>query len=162
MHEIIDSPDQNVFGVKLEDALTQDDYDVLVPFLKDRMRRFTTARFCFEMDGVNAWEPEDAWDDLAFDLRHTRDVDRVAVVGDDAWETWTQKLHVLFPEATIGLYTDEEKEDAWEWLRGDMDVPGIGPGSVSDPTAGAQDEASVEDDEGEDGGDEDEEDETDE
>jgi hypothetical protein len=140
MHEIIETPDRNLFGLRISDTLTDEDYDTLVPFLQEKVKIYDTARFCFVMDGVDAWEPEDRWEDLTFDVRHTRDIDKVAVVSDEPWEPWIDKLEILFPEAEINVYESDDEETAWTWLRGDMDVPGIGPGSVPEPDAGAQDE----------------------
>lgn len=141
MHEILDMPDSNLIGIELSDTLTEDDYEALVPYLENELERHTTTRLLFELDGVDAWEPEDQWESLAFDIRHVRDLDRVAIVGDDLWETWVDKTEFLFPTGQVRTFASDEREDALKWLRGGMDVPGIGPGSVSDPEAGAQDEA---------------------
>jgi hypothetical protein len=140
MHEIIETPDRNLFGLRISGTLTDEDYDTLVPFLQEKVKIYDTARFCFAMDGVDAWEPEDRWEGLTFDVRHTRGIDKVAVVADEPWEAWLDKLEILFPEAEINAYDSDDEEEAWTWLRGDMDVPGIGPGSVPEPDAGAQDE----------------------
>jgi hypothetical protein len=141
MHEMLHTPDQNIIGFTLQETLTEDDFHSVIPRLKDTMERYTTVRVLFELDGVDGWEPEDLWGDLAFDLRHTKDVDRIAVVSDDPWEPMVEKLRFLFPSATVEFYDAGETDDAWSWLRGEMEVPGIGPGSVPDPTAGAQDDA---------------------
>lgn len=140
MHEILDLPDTNIVGFEFSDTLTEDDHDALVDRLRDTMEAHTTTRAFFVMDDVDDWEPDEVWEDLAFDLRHLRTLDKVAVVGDDLWDTWTEKVHVLFPESQIETFEADDREEALDWVRGDMEVPGIGPGSVPDPTAGAQDE----------------------
>jgi hypothetical protein len=138
MHDLLDLPDSNVFGVELSDTLTEEDYDVLDSTLRSHLAKHTTTRALFVMDDVEAWTPTDRWEELAFDIRHLRDLDKVAIVGDDLWETWLDKAEFLFPMSTIQTYSAEEREAALGWLRGDMDVPGMGPGSVSDPEASAQ------------------------
>jgi hypothetical protein len=139
MHDLHETPDQNIFGFTLSGTLTEDDYEAMVPFMTDKLERYTTVRILFQLDDVDGWEPESLWDEWAFDLRHARDVDKVAVVGEEPWETWLSKLEVLFPTAQTQFY--DEADEAWDWLRGGMDVPGIGPGSVPEPQAGAQDES---------------------
>jgi hypothetical protein len=67
-----------------------------------------------------------------------RDLDKVAVVGDDLWETWLEKVELLFPMSMIQTYAAEDREEALAWIRGDMEVPGLGPGSVPDPEADPQ------------------------
>ncbi|MFB6099176.1 MAG: STAS/SEC14 domain-containing protein [Salinibacter sp.] len=139
MHELLDFPDPNFFGVEFRDTLTEEDYDVLDSALADHLRKHTTTRVLFVMDDVDEWEPDEQWEELAFDIRHLSDLDKVAIVGDDLWETWIDKVEELFPTSLIQTYDAEDEEEALDWLRGDMAVPGLGPGSVPDPEATAQD-----------------------
>lgn len=140
MHEFLDFPDPNLFGVELTDTLTEEDYEVLSSTLEDHLRQHTTTRALFAIDDVDDWEPEEDWEDLAFDIRHLRDLDKVAVVGDDVWEPLLDKVEELFPLSTVQTYAAEDREEALEWIRGEMEVPGLGPGSVPDPEADAQEE----------------------
>lgn len=140
MHELLDFPDPNLLAVELRDTLTEEDYEVLGSTLADHLKKHTTTRVLFVMDDVDDWEPEERWKDLAFDIRHLSDLDKVAVVGDDLWETWLDKVELLFPTSVIQTYDAEDQEEAIDWLRGDMEVPGVGPGSKADPEATAQDE----------------------
>jgi hypothetical protein len=138
MHDLLDFPDPNVFGVEFSDTLKEEDYDLLDSTLADHLQQHTTTRAIFVINDVTDWTPEEKWEDLAFDIRHLKDLDKVAVVGDDLWETWLDKMDELFPMSQIQTY--EDQAEALDWLRGDMAVPGLGPGSVSDPEASAQNE----------------------
>ena len=140
MHELLDLPDTNIVGFRLGDTLTEDDYDDFVSELRHELEAHTTTRLVLEIDGVDGWEPEDQWEALALDVRHVQDLDKVAVIGDDVWEPLLDKIELLFPMSQIQTYEDADREEALGWIRGEMDVPGIGPGSVPDPQAGAQDE----------------------
>lgn len=140
MHETLDLPDTNIFGVEFSDTLTEDDYDAFVSTMQEALEQHTTTRTLLVMNDVDDWDPEERWEDLAFDIRHLSDLDKVAIVGDDLWDTWLDRVEVLFPMSEIRTYAGEDREEALEWVRGDMEVPGLGPGSVSDPEAGAQDQ----------------------
>ncbi|MFP4228359.1 MAG: STAS/SEC14 domain-containing protein [Salinivenus sp.] len=141
MHEILDTPDANIVGFALSGTLTEDDHDAIASTLKHTMEAHTTTRAFFALDDVDGWEPEALWEDLAFDIRHVRTLDKVAIAGDDVWEPWREKLGVLFPTSQIRTFDADEQDEAWDWIRGGMGVPGIGPGSVPDPEAGPQPEA---------------------
>jgi hypothetical protein len=140
MHDTLESPDQNICGIKLSNTLTEDDLDGLASHVREPLEKYTTVRFLFQVDGVDGWEPEEGWEDLAFDLRHVQNVDKVAVLGDDVWDPLAEKIRFLFPESSVESFDEDDEEEAWNWVRGDMAVPGIGPGSVPEPDAGAQDE----------------------
>ena len=140
MHDFLDLPDPNIVGVKLSDTLTKDDYEAFASVLEDQFAAHITTRVLLVMEDVDDWAPAEQWEDLAFDVRHLNDVDKVAVVGDDLWERWLEKVEALFPMSTIQTYDAADQEEALDWIRGDMDVPGVGPGSSSDPEASFPDE----------------------
>lgn len=140
MLEILDLPDLNIVGLHLSDTLTDEDLDTLLAELQQKLEAHTTARVFFEIDDVEDWEPEEQWEEAGLDIRHVQDVDKVAIVGDEVWEPLVDKIELLFPMSLVQTYEGDDREEALEWIRGDMDVPGIGPGSVPDPQAGAQDE----------------------
>lgn len=139
MLEFLDLPDLNIVGIQVSDTLTEDDFEALVSKLRHKLEAHTTARVLFEVDDVDGWEPEERWEELDLDIRHVQDVDKVAVVGDDVWDPLMDKINVLFPMSLVETYEDKDREEALEWIRGEMDVPGIGPGSVPDPQAGVED-----------------------
>lgn len=140
MHELLDLPDANIVGFQLSGTLTEADYDLFVSYLQRELEAHTTTRLFLDIDSIDGWEPEEKWEAFALDIRYVQDLDKVAVVSDDVWEPLMDKIELLFPMSQIQTYDDEDREEALSWIRGDMDVPGIGPGSVPDPAAGAQDE----------------------
>ena len=144
MHELLDLPDTNIVGFRLGDTLTEDDYEDFVSELRHELEAHTTTRLVLDIDDVDGWEPEEQWEEMALDIRHVQDLDKVAVVGDDLWEPLMDKIELLFPMSQIQVYDDADREEALSWIRGEMDVPGIGPGSVPDPDAGAQDDTEEE------------------
>jgi hypothetical protein len=141
MHTRLEFPDTNLFAVAFTGSLTEDDYEVLDSALRSHLAQHTTSRALFVMKDVDAWTPSDKWEPLSFDIRHLRDLDKVAIVGDNLWAPWLDKVEILFPMSDLRTYAANDKEEAVEWLRGNMDVPGVGPGSMADPEAEAQDHA---------------------
>lgn len=140
MLDLLDLPDSNIIGFHLSDTLTEGDYEAFSTELRHQLEAHMTTRVVFDIEDIDGWEPEERWEDFALDVRHAQDLDKVAVVGDDVWEPLMDKIELLFPASQIQTYDPGDREEALDWIRGDMEVPGIGPGSVADPTAGAQDE----------------------
>ena len=66
MIEILDLPDSNIVGLKLGDTLSEDDYEVFASHLRSELETHTTARVLLEIEDVEAWEPEDQWENLTF------------------------------------------------------------------------------------------------
>ena len=64
------------------------------------------------MDGLRA-----LWDEIKLDVRHARQVERCAVVGDRAWEAWMTKLsRPILARTEIRFFEPAEQEQAWEWI----------------------------------------------
>lgn len=120
MHEILETSSLNVASIRLAGTLTEEDYDTLVPYFKDKVERHTTTRFCFQLDNLTDWD-EDVWASWSLDVRHTRDVDRVAVISDDPWETWLERLDLVFPAAIVKTFDADASDDAWAWVEGETE-----------------------------------------
>ncbi len=54
-----------------------------------------------------------AWEDIKFMHEHGSDFDRVAVVTDDQWQTWSAWLSNLFTDANVLVFS--EFDQAMEW-----------------------------------------------
>jgi len=139
MHELLDLPDTNIAAIELSGTLTEDDHEEIRGHLENVLEDHITTRAVFVLDDVEGWEPDELWEDWAFDIRHVHDLDKVAIVSDDPWDRWVEKVELLFPAAHIRTFADDAQDEALEWIRGDMDVPGVGPGSMADPVADTDD-----------------------
>ena len=58
-------------------------------------------------------------DDIKFDAKHFKDIDRLAMVGDKTWERGMSMFCRPFTTATVRYFDREAGADARAWLRGD-------------------------------------------
>lgn len=57
---------------------------------------------------------------LEFDLEHGNQIERVAVVGDHAWERWLVRLlGLFFRNAEVRFFGSADRAAALDWARGD-------------------------------------------
>jgi SpoIIAA-like len=68
-------------------------------------------------EDFHGWDLGAAWDDLRFEMTHASKLERLAMVGDKAWENWMTKIGEFFaPEMK---YFDASKvAEAERWVRG--------------------------------------------
>ena len=118
MHELLDTSALNITGVRRSGSLTEDDYHAVAPFLKDKAERYTTTRFCFVLEDVDPWDEDSLWSTWALDVRHTRGIDKIAVVSDAPPDAWMEKIALIFPAALVRTFAGGEEDAAWTWLRG--------------------------------------------
>lgn len=105
----------NVLGVKASGKLTHADYQQLVPKLEERIKEHGRVRVLVELEDCQGWDDLDAaWDDLKLWLKHRRDVERCAVVGERKWQE--RVIQLSWPFFTKHYFDKAELEQAWEWV----------------------------------------------
>jgi hypothetical protein len=68
------------------------------------------------MQHFDGWTLGAFWEEIKFDVKHFRDIDRVAFVGDKKWEASMSKFCRPFTTAEIRFFPPEKKEEARAWL----------------------------------------------
>jgi hypothetical protein len=117
MIEILDQSTENVFAMRLSGKLLHRDYQQFVPMLEKRMEEHGSVHCFIEMTDFHGIELRALWDEIKFDIRHARHIERCAVVGDRAWESWMTKLsRLIFSRAEIRFFGIAERDNAWEWI----------------------------------------------
>jgi hypothetical protein len=56
------------------------------------------------------------WEDLKFDLKHWKDIERLAIVGDKKWEKGMAAFCKPFTKAQIRYFDAAQVAEAREWL----------------------------------------------
>ena len=115
MIEALAGSSGNVLGYKVSGDVTKEDYAVLDPAVAAVVEHYGGVRLLLDMTEFH-WEKVDAWgSDLDFGRTYKHEIDKMALVGDHAWERYLTNLAGRFyaKEARF-LATDD---DAWEWLR---------------------------------------------
>ncbi len=56
------------------------------------------------------------WEDLKFDVKHMKDIKRLALVGGSVIEKWSTRIFATFTLTTCRCFQEEEVDEAWSWL----------------------------------------------
>ena len=62
------------------------------------------------------WETAGLWEDLKFDIAHQRDMARIAIVGEKAWERWGTTLSNPFFRGEMKFFDRSQMDEARRWL----------------------------------------------
>jgi hypothetical protein len=117
MIEMLSRSTDKVFGMKVSGKLLHQDYQQFVPRLERLIQEYRSIRCLIEMTDVHGIELRALWDEIKFDVRHARQIDRCAVVGDRAWEAWMTRLsRPIFFNAEIRFFDVADREKAWAWI----------------------------------------------
>src|SRR5271165_3989232 len=80
MIEMLDQSSGKVFGMRVSGKLAHQDYERFVPLLEKLIEDHGSVRCLVELTDLHGIEPRALWDEIKFDVRHARQIERCAVV----------------------------------------------------------------------------------
>ena len=104
-------------GIKLQGKLHDADYRTFVPAMEAEIAAYGKLRLLAYLEDFEGWDLHAAWDDFAFGVKHYADFERLALVGDSAWEEWMARLCKPFTTAEVRYFSHAAMDEAWAWLR---------------------------------------------
>ena len=105
-----------ILVVQATGKLFKSDYEKFIPETERLIQQFGKIRVLFEMHDFHGWEMTGIWEDLKFDLKHFRDIERLAIVGEKAWEHGMTVFCRPFTTATLRYFDSSQTEDATNWI----------------------------------------------
>lgn len=115
--------EDNIIAVRASGKLSHEDYQQFLPELEKQITATEKVSILFELDNFHGWDLKAASDDFNFGMQHMDDFDRIAIVGDKAWEHWMVAMMKPFMPANSVQYFDRESlQQAWNWLREPMQL----------------------------------------
>ncbi len=113
MIEPIPAPVERVLAFRVSGRLRDEDFDALLPLVDAAVGSRGGIRLLFQFEGFRGWGAPALRDDLRFHVTHRRTVDRIAYVGERAWEGWLVRLGALISTTEIRYFDVAEIEAAW-------------------------------------------------
>lgn len=114
--ELTESLDGKVLSVRASGKLTRDDYQHFVPEFERLISKHGKIRVLFDMQDFHGWKAAALWEDIKFELKHFKDIERVAMVGEKAWEKWMATFCRPFTTAAIRYFDHGEADKARQWI----------------------------------------------
>jgi hypothetical protein len=71
------------------------------------------AKLLLDLRDMLGFTLDVAWQEIRFTRQHPTDFDKIAVVTDDQWLTWSAWLSRIFTEANVQVFDDYDAALAW-------------------------------------------------
>ncbi len=105
-----------VLGVTISGKLAKEDYQHFVPKVEELIKQHGKVRILLHMHDFHGWEMAALWEDIKFDIKHFRDIERLAMVGDAKWEAGMATFCKPFTTATIKYFHENNLDEAKSWI----------------------------------------------
>jgi len=119
MIEFMKESSAGIVGLHVTGMLHESDYAEFLPKLEELFREHGKLRvlFCADSD-FRGWDMSAAWQDASLGFRHAADFERLALVGAPEWVVWCIRLSAFLFKGEVRVFSADELQDAWRWLRG--------------------------------------------
>jgi len=114
--EIQEKVGLNYIEVDLRGKLSRDDYRQLVPGIEEQIWKHGKLRVLVYMQDFHGWTVGALWEGIKFDVKHMNDLQRIAFVGDQRWESAMSTFCKPFTSAEIRYFQPSQIEEARAWL----------------------------------------------
>jgi len=114
--DLIEDHDGKVLTIRASGKLTAEDYHQFVPYTEQLINKHGKIRVLFDMREFHGWSLGALWEDIKFDLKHFKDIERLAMIGDCKWERWMAAFCRPFTSAEIRYYDQSEADQASPWI----------------------------------------------
>lgn len=105
-----------ILHVRAEGKLTKESYETFVPLVDQLVQEHGKLRILFEMHNFHGWTAGAMWEDMKFDFKHWKDIERLAVVGESKWEEGMATFCKPFTSAKIKYFDHTKLAEAQSWL----------------------------------------------
>lgn len=99
--------------------LSQESYHTFAPVLDEQIKGNGKLRLLFEMHDFHGWTLGGLWEDMKFEIKHWKDIERLAIVGERKWEAGMASFCKPFTSADIKYFDSSVIDDAKEWIVAD-------------------------------------------
>jgi len=105
-----------VLEAQLTGKLDKEDYQQFVPVVERLVREHGKIRMLVEMHNFHGWTAGALWQDLKFDAKHFKDIERLAMVGEAKWQHGMAMFCKPFTAATVRYFDRSAIAEARAWL----------------------------------------------
>jgi hypothetical protein len=102
--------------VKVTGKLTKESYETFAPVVDEQIAEHGKIRILFEMHDFHGWTAGALWEDMKFDFKHWKDIEKLAIVGESKWEQGMSVFCKPFTSAKIQYFDHEKLAEAENWL----------------------------------------------
>ena len=72
--------------IKIRGMLKKADYDQIIQIAKEAIAREGRIRALVILEGFEGWERHEGWGDVSFMMEQGRNIEKMAIVGDEKWK----------------------------------------------------------------------------
>ena len=108
---------ENLFRVRISGVLRQAELKNVQAVAAREIGRLGTIKLLFILEEFEGWERDADWGDLAFYVAHDKDIEKIAIVGEEKWRDHGMAFAGAgIRKAVVRFFPPAEGASARAWL----------------------------------------------
>ncbi|MDQ8184100.1 STAS/SEC14 domain-containing protein [Pelagicoccus sp. SDUM812002] len=117
MNWILPETKEAFVAIKVSGRLDKNDYDTIVPTLKNRIEQYEYISLYWEMENFDGWTFGGLWTDLKFDVKYAKNFKKIAIVGEKKTHDLMESFLKPFTSSKTKYFDRDDKEVALHWAK---------------------------------------------
>ena len=119
MFEHVEDVAGNIVALKITGEISQKDFENITSILNKAIKNHGTIRLLLIVEHYASFSSvESLYEDLKFAHLYSKNIERLALVGDRSWKSTWVALFGLFSGFMTQYFDKNELKDALKWLQG--------------------------------------------
>jgi hypothetical protein len=107
----------NLFRVRISGILRQAELKEVQAVAAKEIARLGTIKLLFVLEQFEGWERDADWGDLAFYMAHDKDIEKIAIIGEEKWRDHGMAFAGAgIRTASVRFFPPAESTQARAWL----------------------------------------------
>jgi hypothetical protein len=115
--KIEDAPMGKIISLVIVGKLESYDYEKFVPQLEELIEQEGKIRLLVELRQFGGFSAGAMWEDFKLGVKHSNHIERLAVVGNKAWERAMTAFAKPFTTAKVRYFDESKLPDAKNWIK---------------------------------------------
>jgi len=116
MFNILDKTFGNVIAIEVDGHIEKKDYEKVNPLVEKAVREFGKVRLYIQITKIEGIQPSAFIEDVKTYLKHFKDLEKVAVVGNSKWHKFWSGLAGPFLSGELKYFTLDQITEAKAWI----------------------------------------------
>ena len=102
--------------LKVIGKLTHEDYGTITPMIESALEGVKAPKIRVFLDAseLEGWEMQAAWDDFKLGMKHGKEFEKIAILGNKRWQELAAKIGSWFISGESKYF--EDAKEAFNWL----------------------------------------------
>jgi hypothetical protein len=116
MYERLNRAAGSALGYRITGKLDREEMRQITDELEGTIAAHGKVRVLIDLQTFPYGDLGALWEDLKFDVKHARDLDRIALLGGREIEKWATNIFAALTFTDCRVFEPEQLDRAWDWL----------------------------------------------